>query len=276
MSALSNALEVSLLDHLFRYGTAPYTSPATVYIGLFTADPGEAGATGEVSVGSYARAVVTNDTTNFPPCSGSGTPTKVNGAAFTFPTATAAWGTVTHWAIYDSAVGGTNVMLCHGAFPSPRAVNIGDPPRVSAGALSITMVNSSAGGLTDFSKRKLLDLSFGRVSYAAPATIYTGLATSVSGDAPTECDDSAYDRKATAFSAASSPNGTIANSAEVVYANPAGGNGSVSNTVTHWAIWDDLNSGNVLAIGPLATSRTIAAGDKVAAAITTGIIVTLQ
>jgi hypothetical protein len=39
MAELSNFLENSLLDHVLR-GTS-YTSPTTVYVGLYTSDPGD-------------------------------------------------------------------------------------------------------------------------------------------------------------------------------------------------------------------------------------------
>ena len=51
--SFTNFLETELLDHVF--GGNAYTSPGTVYVGLFTAAPGEAGGGTEVSGGSYVR-----------------------------------------------------------------------------------------------------------------------------------------------------------------------------------------------------------------------------
>ena len=52
----------TVLDSLFGSGT-----PATLYIGLYSAAPDADGTGGtELSGGSYARAAVTNNTTNWP------------------------------------------------------------------------------------------------------------------------------------------------------------------------------------------------------------------
>jgi len=58
MDAKTNYLEDAVLNAVLR--NVSFTSPATVYVGLFTADPGEAGSlANEVSGGSYARVSVT-------------------------------------------------------------------------------------------------------------------------------------------------------------------------------------------------------------------------
>ena len=53
MAALSNYLENALINATLR--NTSYTSPSTVYVGLFTTDPTDAGSGTEVSGGSYAR-----------------------------------------------------------------------------------------------------------------------------------------------------------------------------------------------------------------------------
>jgi hypothetical protein len=53
MAELSNYLENSLLDHVLR-GTS-YTSPTTVYVGLYTSDPGDDNSGVECTGGAYAR-----------------------------------------------------------------------------------------------------------------------------------------------------------------------------------------------------------------------------
>lgn len=256
---LSDYLENKLLDHLLR--NTAYSKPATLYFALFTADPGESGVTGEVSGGSYARAAVTNDNTNFPQCALTGTPAKTNGTTITFPTASASWGTVTHWAIYDAASGGTN-MIAHGALPASRVVSSGDTPKFAIGALSITATNSSGGGLTEFAIRKLLDHTFGGPSYTPAATIYVGLGTALTGETLTEWVESSYARQDTAFDAASG--GVTQNTAlETFSASVADG----SATLTHYGVWDDVSAGNLLVVGGLSTSRNVAISDAVTAAI---------
>ena len=54
---MSNHLENALINATLR--NTSYTSPATVYVALFTTDPTDAGSGTEVSGGSYARTSVT-------------------------------------------------------------------------------------------------------------------------------------------------------------------------------------------------------------------------
>ena len=267
---LSDYLEKKLLDLMFA--NTSYAPPATLYFGLFTADPGESGIVGEFTIGSgaYARAVVTNNTTNFPPCSVIGSPVKANGAIIAFPTATAAWGTATHWAIFDAATTGTN-MLAHGALNSPRSVAIGDTPKIALGACSITIVNASTGGLTYYAKRKLLDHVFGGVTYSQAATIYTGLGTATGDDSISEWMDTNYTRQSTAFTAATSGVGTCPTTATQTYAGVGAAAGAV---LTSYGIWDASSSGNLLAFGPVNSSRTVAAADTVTLAAAAAIVIT--
>jgi len=137
MSAMSNYLEKALNDHVL--GNTAYSASATVHFALFTAvTDGDAGTVTEVSTSAtgYARASVTNNTTNFPGAT-SGTGSKSNGTQITFPTATGAWGTVTHWGIYTAASGGTN-LLYWGELTAARSIVTGDTPRFNAGDFTIT------------------------------------------------------------------------------------------------------------------------------------------
>jgi hypothetical protein len=97
----SDFLENELLDHVL--GNAAYTAPATVWVALFTVDPSDSGGGTEVTGGSYARAEVTNNATNWPAASGGA---KANGTAITFVEATASWGTVTAFGIFDAVTAG--------------------------------------------------------------------------------------------------------------------------------------------------------------------------
>lgn len=269
---LSDYLEKKLLDHLL-VNTA-FSPPATLYFGLFTADPGESGVVSEFAIGTgaYARAVVANNNTNFPLCSATGTPTKSNGARISWPTATTAWGTATHWAVYDATSAGN--MLAHGALATPRAIAIGDPPKFASGAFNITAENSAAGGLTAFAKRKLLDLAFGATAYTPPAAIYAGLGTALtaSTDTLTEWDDSSYTRQAAAFTAEPSGVGNCPNTHAEEFSASVD---AATATLTHFGLWDDVASGNLLVTGPLNSSKTALMGDTVNLSAG-GIIVTFQ
>jgi len=96
---ISEVYANALLDQLYGSGT-----PATLYIGLFTSTPGPDGTGGtEVTGGSYARKAVTNNNTNFPAAVDG---QKANGVAITFAAASADWGTVEGFGVFDAPTGG--------------------------------------------------------------------------------------------------------------------------------------------------------------------------
>ena len=254
MSAFSNYLEDELLDHVLN--NASFTKPATLYLSLHTGDPGESGVGSEVSGGSYARVAITNNNTNFPVCPSTGTPTKSNGQPFTFPTSTASWGTVTHWALYDASSGGTN-MIAHGAFSTPRLVAIGKTMRVPTGGLTITLSNYTNGGMTDYLKRKVLDHVFGGPAYTPAAAVYVGLGTALTGESITEWSDTDYTRQACAFDAPSG--GVTQNAAAETFASSVA---DADVTMTHFGIWDDASLGNLLYVGALTASKAVVIGDS--------------
>jgi hypothetical protein len=129
----SDFLEAKVLDHVL--GGPDYARAATVYIALFTAAPADAGGGTEVSAGAYARVALTNNSTNWPAASGT-TTVKQNGAAVTFPRATAPWGTVGWFAIFDAATAGN--LLFWGPLGTSKVVAIDDVPSFGVGALTIT------------------------------------------------------------------------------------------------------------------------------------------
>lgn len=129
MSDMSNYLEGKLVEHTFR--NVAFTSPTTVYVALFTAvSDAEAGTGTEVSGGSYARQAVTFGAHS--------NGTVQNSATVTFPTATADWGTITHFGIFDASSGG-NPLTALKALAASKVVNTGDTASFAAGALQLTM-----------------------------------------------------------------------------------------------------------------------------------------
>ncbi|WP_019998860.1 phage tail fiber protein [Aureimonas ureilytica] len=131
MSAMTNYLEKKLLDHTL--GKAAYTMPATVYLALFTADPGEAGSTAaEITASSsgYARQAITSIMSAADASSG----TSSNGQAITFGPATIDWGTITHVAVMDAATGGNALLV--GAAATGRTIQSGDSYQIAAGSFS--------------------------------------------------------------------------------------------------------------------------------------------
>ena len=135
MGSFSDFLELEILDHIL--GNAAYSAPATVYIGLWTAalsDTSTGSTANEVSGGSYVRKSVTNNETNWPAASGGA---KANGTAITFVTATASWGTVTHFAILDAASGGN--ILGWAQLTVSKTIGDGDTASFAVGDLDVTL-----------------------------------------------------------------------------------------------------------------------------------------
>ncbi len=124
--SFSNYLENKVLGHVF--GAVAYTAPATLYVGLFTSDPGETGSGTEVSGGSYARQTIAFTVTGSQ---------ASNTAAVEFPTATASWGTITYAAIYDAVSGGN--LLAYGALTTSKTIDNGDVFRIPAGDFDINL-----------------------------------------------------------------------------------------------------------------------------------------
>lgn len=131
MSALSAYLENKINDHIL--GGPDYARPANVSFGLFTALPTESGGGTEVTGGSYARATVVNSGASF---AASASGTKVTNTLVAFPTATADWGSIVGFGIFDASSGGN--LLYFGALLTARTVNNGDTARFASGDFSIT------------------------------------------------------------------------------------------------------------------------------------------
>jgi len=127
MAAMSDFLENALINATLRNTT--YTSPADVYVGLFTTDPTDDGSGTEVSGGSYVREIATFAA----PSNGSSS----TNADVQFPQATANWGTVTHFAIFDALSGGN--MLYHGILTAAKTIETGDVFKIASGNLTVTL-----------------------------------------------------------------------------------------------------------------------------------------
>jgi hypothetical protein len=127
MAEMSNYLENAVINAVLR--NTSYTSPAAVYVGLYTSDPGEGNTGTEVSGGSYARTAVTFGA----PSNGVST----NSASVTFPTATGTWGTVTHIGILDATTSGN--LLYYTPLDASKSIASGDVFTISTGNLSVTM-----------------------------------------------------------------------------------------------------------------------------------------
>jgi hypothetical protein len=128
--SMSTFLANKLLDHLLSQST--YTAPATTYISLYTAAPGDAGGGTEVSGGAYARVAYTNSVANWPAASGS---SKSNANIIDFGTATANWGTVVAAGVHDAVTAGN--LLLYGTLTASKTINNGDGARYLANQLIV-------------------------------------------------------------------------------------------------------------------------------------------
>ena len=127
--AFSDYLEDKLLKHTFA--NTAFTTPGTVYLGLFTAAPSDTGGGTEVSGGSYARISCAFSV------SGTNPTTATNSSAAEFATATGTWGAVGWVAVFDASTSGN--MLAWAALTASKTVSSGDVFRFDAGDLDITL-----------------------------------------------------------------------------------------------------------------------------------------
>jgi hypothetical protein len=127
MSEMSNYLENALINVTLR--NTAYTTPTTVYLGLYTSDPTDADTGTEVSGGSYARQSITMGA----PSDG----VSVSTADITFPQASASWGTVAYIGIRDALTAGN--LLYHSPLTVSKTIDNGDIFKIAAGSLSVTL-----------------------------------------------------------------------------------------------------------------------------------------
>jgi hypothetical protein len=126
--SFSDYLEDKLLKHAFTNTT--YTPAATMYVGLYTAAPTDAGGGTEVSGGSYARVSVAFTV--------SGTSTLcTNSAAVEFTAATASWGTIVAVGVFDASTAGN--LLAWADLTVNKTIDTGDIFRIPTGDLDITL-----------------------------------------------------------------------------------------------------------------------------------------
>jgi hypothetical protein len=144
--SFSNTAETAILNLLFTNSNFANVGDATglrgsstagsYYIGLHTADPGEAGtqSTNEATFTSYARVAVARSGAGFT-VSG---PTVSNTAQIQFAQCTGGTNTITHFSI-GTDVSGAGTLLMKGALTSSLAVSNGITPLFAAAALSATL-----------------------------------------------------------------------------------------------------------------------------------------
>lgn len=129
--SFTDALENALLNHIF---TDPaYTPATTLYIGLSTSTPNDAGGNfTEPSGNNYSRLATTAAD-----WSAASAGAKTNSAAFEMPEASGSWGTITHVGLFEASSGGTPILWA--ALAASRAITTGDVLRIPAGDFDISL-----------------------------------------------------------------------------------------------------------------------------------------
>ena len=129
---LTDLVNNKVLDCFF--GGVAIAPPSTLYIGLSLTKSFKGGYVSEPVGGSYARIAVPNDLTHFLAASAGA---KSNATAITFPTPSAAWGSILSVFIADAASGGN--VLAMADLPSPFTINSGaNAPTIAVNALFLS------------------------------------------------------------------------------------------------------------------------------------------
>lgn len=245
MGTISDYLELEWLDHVFENGA--FSVPTNIYIALSTADPTDSGGSiAEPSGNGYARKVINTWNT-------AASRAITNNGVITFATATGAWGTITHYAIFDAITGGN--MLAHGSLAVAKSVVNGNIPSIADEEIEVSV---TTGGFSTHLSNEMLDHTFKVGTYTGP-TIYVALSTTIPTDAGnvTEPSGNNYARKAhAAWDVAAA--GATENTGAITFNVPSGTWGVCVFAV----LYDALTVGNYLARGDI-TDQTPDNGDTV-------------
>ena len=129
MGSFTNYAECKLLN---AFAGNEVVNSISMWTGLFTAAPSDLSGGTEVTGGSYAR----KSSGAWGTCTGSEGFID-NLATITFVTATAAWGTVSHFALLDDS--STGNMIAWATLTASRTVVTNDVAVFAIGSLTITM-----------------------------------------------------------------------------------------------------------------------------------------
>ena len=248
MGQFSTYTQNKILDHILKVGS--FTQPTNLYIALSRANPlADASGIDEPSGGSYARKIC-NDWDI-----ASQRKTR-NAIELVFATPTGAWGTLTHWAIFDTITGGN--MIAFGVLTATKTVATGNVMSIKADDIEIAF---ATGKISTYLANKILDHVFHNSAYTPPTNIYVALATetiydSDTGSTITEPSGGAYARvNLNTWHTASA--GASSNAGAIDFAEPSVSWGIAIDV----ALIDALTVGNMLLYGVLDSSQEINAGD---------------
>lgn len=113
-------------------GLQPSGVAGSLFIALYTADPGETDAGTEANYTSYARIGVVRSAVGWTVSGNNVT----NAGVVTFPTSTGGSNTITHFGVRTAITGGD--LIGSGALTSSLAVENTDTPKFNAGDITVT------------------------------------------------------------------------------------------------------------------------------------------
>lgn len=269
MGSLTNYAEIALLKH-FTKETA-YSPAATLYLALCTADPTDAATGASMSEvansASYARIAI---------AFGAAASRRITqNATSTFAAASGSWGTISHWAIVDSATYGAGNALAYGALGASKTVISGNTPSVASGEVYIEI--TAGNGLTNYFANGFLDRMFRNQAFTIAAT-YAALSTTTPTDAGgniTEPSGNNYARPVINVQGGASPawgavgSSTVNNANAVAFNVPSGSWGAI----TYIVVYDAITTGNAMGFAST-TSQTPGSGDSVSLAVN-GLTITM-
>jgi len=186
MGSFTDTIENEILDHILQTGS--YSPAATVYLGLSTADPTDAGSGwADPTYTGYARKAI---------AFGAAASRRITqNADVTFDPCTAGSSTVSHWGIWSAVSGGT--LLAYGAFSTPKSIVAGNTPKVVSAEIYVEFSAVSGKGVYTAYANLILDWMFRAQSLTYPTHINLALHTTTCSDAAagTEVSGGSYARK---------------------------------------------------------------------------------
>ncbi len=252
MAAATTFLRNLLAD--FLTGRDTLTAPANFHLALLTSAPGDGGSGGtEAAGGDYGRLTLANDDSSW---DRDGLIVS-NLGLLLFPEATAGWGTITHWKLFDDATAGN--AWFYGAFTPSATVGTGARFRLGIGKLAFTFDAKS-----NYLAAEILDHIFGLDTFVPPATLYQSLYTSnptnAGGGTEVSTGGTGYGRHAFDNDVVGwDRTDNVAGNAEDHDFDEAEANwGSVSGT----ALQDASSGGNLYGWAPLVSPQVINTGSQ--------------
>lgn len=134
-------LAAAVANHFFR--GVPQLSPPNLYVGMFLSPPNSANVGGqEIAAVEYVRQLVT-----FGPPSVVGSVMRFsNNNTLNFPEARSAWGTPSHYGVFNAQVGGSPLSLNAWAVEAQRPIQTGDVPLIRPGGIRVDVPLFDVGG----------------------------------------------------------------------------------------------------------------------------------